>query len=122
MLSSWTSRKDGTPLTEKQLTDRIIKALKDEGSFAVKIHGGTFQSRGLPDIVCCYNSWFLGVEVKLPGKENTVSDLQRKKLWDIYNAGGIAVMVTSVAQMLEFTQVVRNGHRRKPNVEPPEGT
>lgn len=109
-------------MTEADLTKRIISAVKKEGAFAQKIHGGTFQSRGLPDIILCYISFFIGLEVKLPGKEDTVSDLQRKKLWDIYNAGGIGMMVTSVQQALDVLQEVRSGYRRKPNVEPPEGT
>lgn len=109
-------------MTEKQLTDRIIKVLRKEGAFAQKIHGGTFQSRGLPDIIMCYRGRFIGLEVKLPGKESTVSDLQRKKLWDIYNAGGYAMMVTSVQEASRVLKGVRNHFRDEPNVEPPEGT
>jgi hypothetical protein len=107
---------------EKQLTDKIIKALRSEGAFVQKIHGGTFQARGLPDVILCYRSHFIGLEVKVPGKEKTVSLLQRKKLWDIYNAGGVGYMVTSVEEALSVIEEVRSHLRRKPNVKPPEST
>jgi hypothetical protein len=101
---------------EKKLTDKIIAALRKEGAFAVKIHGGTFQSRGLSDIVSCLDGFFISLEVKVPGK-----DLQRKKLWQIYDAGGVGMMVTSVEQALGVVRDVKARKRRKPNVEPYEG-
>jgi Holliday junction resolvase len=97
-------------LTEAQLTKKIIDALKEEGAFAVKIHGGTFQSRGLPDVIGLMKCFFFGLEVKLPGKEDTITKLQIKKLRDIQKAGGIAAMVTSVDQAL---RVVRNGVKKR---------
>lgn len=106
---------------EKKLTDKIIAALRKEGAFAVKIHGGTFQSRGLSDIVSCLDGFFISLEVKVPGKEKTVSDLQRKKLWQIYDAGGVGMMVTSVEEALRVVRDVKARKRRKPNVEPYEG-
>jgi hypothetical protein len=109
-------------MTEADLTKKIISAMQKEGALAVKIHGGTFQSRGLPDVVSCFLSHFIGLEVKLPGKEDTISDLQRKKLWAIYDAGGIGYMVTTVSQVLRILQEVRNGHRFPPNVEPYQST
>lgn len=106
---------------EARLTKKIIEALRKEGALAEKIHGGTFQSRGLPDVIACLDSFFLGLEVKMPGKEKTVTKLQRKKLWAIYNAGGVAMMVTSVEQALEVVKLVKQKHRAQPNVEPYTG-
>ena len=95
-------------MTEKQLSDKIIKALRQMGAFAVKIHGGTFQARGLPYIVGCWRGMFFGLEVKLPGKENTITKLQQKKLQDIEDAGGTAEMVTTVDQALK---AVKRGYK-----------
>jgi hypothetical protein len=109
-------------MTEADLTKKIISAVREEGAFAQKIHGGTFQSRGLPDIIMCFRSHFIGLEVKLPGKEDTITDLQRKKLWDIYKAHGIGYRVVSVAEALNVLEVIKRGHKIPPNVQPPEGT
>lgn len=84
------------------------------GAFAHKIHGGTYQSRGLPDIIGCYNGAFFGLEVKLPGKEQTLTLLQAKKLQDIKDAGGIAAMVTSVNEAIK---VVKRGYKRQESVK-----
>jgi hypothetical protein len=83
-------------MTEAVLSKKIGRKLRDKGCFAVKIHGGPNQQRGLPDIVGCYDGDFFGLEVKLPGKERTLTELQAKKLRDIKQAGGIAVVVTTV--------------------------
>lgn len=83
-------------MTEAELTKKMVKALKGVGAFAVKIHGGPNQQRGLPDIVGCLNSCFFGIEVKRPGKEHTLTKLQDKKLQDIRDAGGFAFMSSDV--------------------------
>jgi len=88
-------------MTEAQLSRKIIKRLKDHDCFAVKNHGGPHSVRGLPDIVGCYAGSFFALEVKLPGREKTLTELQAKKLRDIREAGGVAEMVTSVKQALE---------------------
>lgn len=96
-------------MTETQLTKKIIEHLRSKGAMAVKIHGGTFQSRGLPDIIGCYKGRFFGLEVKLPGKEKTLTKLQIKKLADIRAAGGVADMVTSRE---DAWKVVKHGYKK----------
>lgn len=58
------------------------------------------QSRGLPDIVGVYRGRGFGLEVKRPGKRNTLTPLQAKTLRDIRDAGGIGFLVTSVDEAL----------------------
>ena len=72
--------------------------------YCVKIHGGIHQARGLPDIVGVANGYFFGLEVKMPGKEHTVTEIQAKKLDDIDAAGGITGVVTSVQQAIEIIE------------------
>lgn len=105
-------------MNESKLTRKIITYLKSEGAFAVKIHGGPHQPAGLPDIVGCYRSIFFGLEVKVPGREHTLTERQAKKLRDITSAGGLAAMITSVAEAKEMltgidamVQVVQVGER-----------
>lgn len=86
---------DKIPL-ERAITDTILKWLKREGYWAVKIHGAAYQTAGLPDIVAIDRKGrFVGLEVKRPmiGK---VTRLQEKTLQDINLGGGYAVVVRSL--------------------------
>lgn len=84
-------------MNEAELTRKIVKALNElPYCYAVKIHGGPHQAKGLPDVVGCYNGRFFGLEVKLPGKESTLTDIQKNKLTKISQAGGTSGMVTTV--------------------------
>ena len=82
-------------MTEADLTRKLIKYLKSQGAYAVKIHGNMYTA-GLPDIVGCYHGIFLGLEVKKPGREKTLTRLQARTLDDIKEAGGVSCVVTDV--------------------------
>lgn len=61
----------------------------------MKIHGGPFQSAGIPDLLGCVNGLFFGLEVKVP-KRGKVSRIQEVVMAKIRNKGqGIAAVVTS---------------------------
>lgn len=64
----------------------------------MKIHGGPFQVRGLPDIIGCYKGRFVGLEVKRPSRENTLTAAQGHALDLIAKAGGISGLVTSAEE------------------------
>jgi Holliday junction resolvase len=52
---------------------------------------GGYGSSGVPDIVCCLNGRFIGIECKA-GKGKTTA-LQDKNLHEIREAGGTALVV-----------------------------
>ena len=85
-------------MLESKLTSNIIKRMRERGAMAEKIHGGPHQSRGLPDIIACYRGHMIGFEVKVPGREGTMTNLQRSKLRRIRAAGGVAAMIVSVQE------------------------
>jgi len=59
-------------MSEASLQKKVMKRLKKEvGGWWVKMHGGPFQSRGLPDIIGCVKGKFIGVELKVPGNKPT---------------------------------------------------
>ena len=90
-------------MSEAKLVTKIKKALKKEyGGRWVKIHGGPYQEAGVSDILGCYKGKFYAIEVKLPGKERTLTELQQIFINDINAAGGKATMVTSVEEVLKF--------------------
>jgi hypothetical protein len=68
----------------------------------VVTHADNFGTGGLPDIIGCVSGTFIGLEVKLPGKEHTLTKRQAHRLAQITKAGGKAAMVTSVSQAFDF--------------------
>jgi hypothetical protein len=89
---------------EAPITKKIQRKLKAMGAFQYKTHGAADQRRGLPDIICCYQGYFVGLEVKRPGRRAT--PLQAFTLEQIRQAGGIAGVVHSVEEALELLQSV----------------
>lgn len=82
-------------MLESSLVKRIKKKLQTEiHGLYVKIHGGPFQTAGLPDLIGCVRGRFVGIEVKCPGKEKNLTPRQALILQSIRDAGGIAFVAT----------------------------
>jgi len=92
-------------MSEASLVTRIKRALKRErGGRWIKVHGGPYQEAGISDIIGCWQGTFYAMEVKLPGKEKTLTNLQQAFIDDINGSGGRATMITSVDQALKFVK------------------
>ena len=77
---------------EKNLENRVKAFLKDEGVWYVKYWGGGgFTRAGVPDLLICCNGRFIAAEVK--SSTGSPTDLQRKKIREIRDAGGIAFVL-----------------------------
>jgi hypothetical protein len=90
---------------EARLTEKVMFQLKrhsKKDGWWVKIHGGPFQQAGIPDIIGCYKGRFVAIEVKVPGKEGTMSAIQRAIFSRIRLAGGVPHVVTSVTGAMEL--------------------
>lgn len=85
-------------MKESDLTKKMVARLKARGAWARKIHGNMYTA-GLPDIIACYKGWCLGIEVKMPGREKTLTGIQAKTLEHIENADGYGRMVTTIEQV-----------------------
>lgn len=83
---------------EASLRTAIVKKLSNYSGFWFVTHADKYGTGGLPDIIGCYQGKFVGLEVKLPGKEHTLTERQSRRLAQINKAGGIGAMVTSVDQ------------------------
>jgi hypothetical protein len=95
-MTSWiwvTSR-----MTESALTNKIRLRVKERGGWARKVAGGP-HGAGWPDLCCVYQGVPVMLEVKLPGKEGTLTKLQAQTLTDLEAVGAVAEMVTSVEQV-----------------------
>lgn len=83
-------------MLERDVVAAIKKYLASLGSdvFFWKEHGGPYGTSGVPDIICCYKGRFLGLEAKLP--TGRLTELQKRAIRKINQAGGIACRVESV--------------------------
>jgi Holliday junction resolvase len=92
-------------MLERAITDKIIERLKKEPNcFVRKIHGGAYQSAGLPDIIACKDGKFIGLEVKRPGGKATT--LQKVTLKAIESSGGICGIVYSVEDVEKILELM----------------
>ena len=84
---------------ESSLQERSEKLIRSKGGYVVKVHVSAYQSQGTPDILVCYKGLFVGFELKVD--ENTLSDLQKIRIRQIRNAGGIAKGIYSLQEIEE---------------------
>lgn len=75
------------------------------GLFLFKVHGGPFQTSGLPDLIGCYGGYFFGLEVKMPKKQLDPDQVRQGRL--IEKAGGFFARVTSVEEALDVLREVK---------------
>lgn len=99
---------------ESRLQRRIQDHLRDKfpGVFVFKVHGGPYMAAGLPDLICCVDGLFIGLEVKLPIAKSKPSEIQIQTLKEIRAAGGAAQVVRSPAEaeavVLEAKEASKN--------------
>lgn len=76
---------------EKLVKQKVVKLLKAQGVyyFSPMTHG--FGRSGVPDIICCIDGKFLGIECKAGSNKPTA--LQEKEMQAIRDAGGRAVVI-----------------------------
>jgi Holliday junction resolvase len=76
---------------EGKVKERIKKILKDHGVYYVMPFGSGYGKAGVPDFVCCYKGFFIGIEAKAGAGQPT--QLQVNNLASIIDAGGISMIV-----------------------------
>ena len=76
---------------EKKVKDAVKKILKEHGAYYFNPVTGGFGTSGVPDIVCCLDGRFIGIEVKAGSGKPTA--LQEKNLDEIMQKGGISILV-----------------------------
>jgi len=76
---------------ENKVKQKVVKLLKAHNIyyFFPATHG--FGRSGVPDIICCYNSLFMGIECKAGNNKPTA--LQEKELRKIREAGGATFVI-----------------------------
>jgi hypothetical protein len=99
---------------EGKLSKNIIKALNArDRCFAWKATGDPRIRRGISDIQCVYRGRFVPMEVKMPGKEDNVTEMQQDFMDRVLAAGGRPAVVTSVRQALLVLDGIDEQLRRR---------
>lgn len=78
-------------VTEKWVKAQVVKMLKELDAYYFYPVASGYMRTGVPDIVVCYKSHFLGIECKANG--NRTTEIQDRNLVAIKKNGGIAVVV-----------------------------
>lgn len=86
-------------LTERDLTKGILQLLRVHNVWAWKHWSGPMSNHGIADILGCYQSKFLAIEVKTD--RNTISPAQQRFLANVRDQGGIAFVARSVEEVIE---------------------
>ena len=98
-------------MKEKAVQNNIIAYLKHK-----RVYHFRFQAQsnlnGLPDIICLYKGFFLGLELKRE-KGGAPTQLQLKKIKAINDNGGIGVIVRSVEEVEEILNNIDRGMYEK---------
>jgi Holliday junction resolvase len=76
---------------EGKVKAKVKKILDAYGAYYFMPATGGYGKSGVPDIVCCANGYFIGIECKA-GKGKTTA-LQDKNLDAITAAAGVAVVI-----------------------------
>ena len=81
---------------------QVLKFLNSRGIYNFKTM--VSNRRGVPDIIACYGGYLLGLEIKEDG--DSLSTLQARELEKIKNAGGKALEVRSLQQVVDLIEEI----------------
>lgn len=76
---------------ESKVKSSVTTILKRLGIYYFYPVTGGYGSSGVPDIVCCYNGVFIGIECKAKGNKPT--PLQEAQMQKIRQAGGYTIVI-----------------------------
>lgn len=63
--------------------------------------GGAYSQKGIPDIIGHINGRFFAIEVKAPGKLNSLTELQKNELVKIAINGGVSLVASDVQHVID---------------------
>lgn len=84
---------------ESKVKAQVRSELQVRGAWFFFPPANGFGKGGIPDVVGCLRGRFFGIECKAPGKLHTLTELQKMRLQEIEEAGGLAVAVDSVSTL-----------------------
>ena len=89
---------------EKNFENKIKNFLDEQGCWYVKYFANAYTKKGIPDLLCCVNGYFLAIEVK--AENGKPSDLQKWNVSKIRHCGGHA-FILKPSQFESFCKLVK---------------
>jgi Holliday junction resolvase len=101
---------------ERKVKEKVVTVLKEYGAYYFFPATYGLGRAGVPDIIACYNGFFVAIECKA-GKGTTTA-LQERELARIRNAGGLALVINEtnidlVHENLSFIKELTNEVERQ---------
>lgn len=78
-------------MLEKEFQNEVIKFLKQNDIYYIKVWGGGFQRAGIPDLIICLKGKFIAIELKNEIGKPTA--LQLHNIEQIKKSGGQAYIL-----------------------------
>lgn len=101
-------------MKESKFQTQVLDYLEKRGAWVFTSHGGSmYQVAGLPDVIGVYKGFFLGIELKTGDYKAT--ELQKQKLNNIQEAGGVGMILTDNTKELEAVLKFIDVFKRVPN-------
>jgi Holliday junction resolvase len=91
---------------ESRKSRKIMDALRAEGWFCFKVHGGALMMSGLPDVIVCADGLFIGLETKHDETREGTSVTQDLRRDQIRAAGGVYQVATTPAEAVAVVRKV----------------
>ena len=91
-------------MREKQIENKIKDYLFSKNIYYFKVHGDEYVKPGIPDLVCCWNGKFLGIEVKRTGAKKEQSDAQKIHQRNIERSGGIYLLTDDLETVVNLIE------------------
>ena len=92
----------GRQTPEGRVKDKCKKILKARGIWYYMPVQNGMGVVGIPDLICCMEGRFLGIETKAPGKLHTLTANQRNRIREIHEAGGFALVIDDPEHLEEW--------------------
>ena len=73
-----------------------------EAAYVLNYGGSASGAKGTPDLLVCYKGRFIGLEVKRPDSNYTLTTAQQIRLRQIARAGGIGLGVESLQDVVDL--------------------
>ena len=99
--------------SEKIFENKIKKFLDEEKCWYVKFFANAYTKKGIPDLLCCVNGYFLAIEVK--AENGNATDLQKWNISKIRHCGGLS-FILKPSQFENFKALVnalKDGNPKK---------
>lgn len=94
---------------EKQLQDKAIEYLKDQGIYHINKYGDGRSAKGAPDLYVCIKGRFVCFELKV-GENDLQDDQKLHKIW-IERSGGLHFSPYTLDEFIEIVEALLNEKR-----------